>query len=241
MWTDRFSDYLDGALDAPDRVRIEAHLAECGDCREVLAGLRHVVEGATRLGELEPPRDLWPEIAAAIAGPLREETQAGEPDVIEFPRTRAALRMAGEPARRPWARLGPVPRTAAAAAVLAVSVATTWWLASSRARPVGPLGPAGAPTVDVLQTARAGTPPPDLAAELATLEDVLAAARDALDPNTVLVLERNLGVIERAIADSREALAVDPGNAFLTEHLERMYRRKLVYLQDAVRVAGWSS
>jgi hypothetical protein len=54
------------------------------------------------------------------------------------------------------------------------------------------------------------------------------------------VLERNLGVIEQAIVDSREALALDPGNAFLSEHLERMYRRKLVYLQDAVRVSQWS-
>jgi hypothetical protein len=85
-----------------------------------------------------------------------------------------------------------------------------------------------------------GAPPADLASELATLEDVLEAARGTLDPNTVLVLERNLGVIEQAIVDSREALALDPGNAFLSEHLERMYRRKLVYLQDAVRVAQWS-
>jgi hypothetical protein len=79
-------------------------------------------------------------------------------------------------------------------------------------------------------------PPAAMAGELAVLEDVLASARTVLDPNTVRVLERNLGVIEQAIADSREALVQDPGNTFLAQHLERMYRRKLVYLQDAVRL-----
>jgi hypothetical protein len=83
--------------------------------------------------------------------------------------------------------------------------------------------------------------PNALSAQLRVLEDVLAAARATLDPATVLVLERNLNVVEAAIADSREALAADPGNAFLMEHLERMYRRKLIYMQDAVRVAEWAS
>ncbi|MGD2047803.1 MAG: hypothetical protein PVH96_16450 [Gemmatimonadota bacterium] len=83
--------------------------------------------------------------------------------------------------------------------------------------------------------------PPDLAAELGVLEDVLASARADLDSTTVAVLERNMRTIQTAIDDSRHALAADPGNAFLAEHLERMYRRKLVYLQEAVRVAEWAS
>jgi hypothetical protein len=76
-----------------------------------------------------------------------------------------------------------------------------------------------------------------MAEELAALEEILRSAEGVLDPNTVRVIERSLGVIEQAIADSREALAQDPGNAFLAEHLERMYRRKLLYLQDAVSLA----
>jgi hypothetical protein len=80
-------------------------------------------------------------------------------------------------------------------------------------------------------------PPAELAQELAALERLMDSARGALDPNTIRVIERCLAVIEQAIADSREALALDPGNAFLAGHLERMYRRKLVYLRDAVRFA----
>ena len=54
------------------------------------------------------------------------------------------------------------------------------------------------------------------------------------------VLDRNLGVIQQAIEDSRRALAQDPGNEFLASHLERVYQRKLEYLRDAAQVAEWA-
>lgn len=80
-----------------------------------------------------------------------------------------------------------------------------------------------------------------MADELAALEQTLDEARAVLDPNTVRVLERNLGVIEQAIEDSMLALQQDPGNDFLAAHLDRVYERKLTYLRDAARVAEWSS
>ena len=84
-------------------------------------------------------------------------------------------------------------------------------------------------------------PSSDIADELAALERTLEEARSVLDPNTVRVLERNLGVIEQAIEDSMLALQQDPGNEFLAAHLDRVYERKLTYLRDAARVAEWSS
>ncbi len=68
----------------------------------------------------------------------------------------------------------------------------------------------------------------------------MAAERGRLEPNTVRILEKNLGVIERAIDESRRALAVDPGNAFLREHLDRTYREKLDYLREAAGIADWT-
>ena len=43
--------YLDGALEASDRVRLEAHLADCPHCAEYLAQLRATVDA---LGRAEP-------------------------------------------------------------------------------------------------------------------------------------------------------------------------------------------
>ena len=68
---------------------------------------------------------------------------------------------------------------------------------------------------------------------LISLCQVLAEARTRLDPGTVRILEKNLQVIERAIDDSKRALAVDPENAFLKDHLAGAYREKASYLREA--------
>ena len=51
------TDYLDGALSAHDRVRLEEHLAECPHCSEYLAQIQATVAAA---GHVEPD-DLPPE------------------------------------------------------------------------------------------------------------------------------------------------------------------------------------
>lgn len=243
-WTDLVSDHLAGDLDEHARAGLEAHLAECAGCRAVYAELRDVVVSAAALTPLEPPRDLWPGIAAALISAEGSnsrapgDTRSGDAVVIELPTARAANRGRGGPGV--GGLLGTRAGLAAAAAGLVLLTATgTWWLAAPPAASLttgGASDSAGSPVLAV----DTGTPPEGLANELAVLEAALQVARSTLDPNTVLVLERNLAVIEQAIADSREALVLDPNNAFLSEHLERMYRRKLDYLQDAVRAAEWS-
>lgn len=224
-WTDQLSDYLADELDPAARHRLEEHLAGCIRCRDVLDGLRHVVAVAGEAAELQPRRDLWPQIRAGLGG---APGIAPDQDIIELPTTfRRPIEIALS-----GARLG-----VAAAALVLVTAGTTWWVASGSS-----LGGEGGPAAAGAVTTVAGEPgiPQDLAAQLGMLEDVLESARTTLDPETVATLERNLQTIETAITDSRQALQTDPGNAFLLEHLERMYRRKLVYLQDAVRVAEWA-
>ena len=238
-WTDRFSDYLAEELDATTVARLEEHLAECGPCRTVLAELREVVSRAQGLGDLEPPRDLWPGIAAAIGAPLRP--QAAGVRVI-------ALRggAPGDEATRPEAERRPVTLTrgqlaAAAVVLVALSASATWWAGPGLGagdRSAASVTPPGAVTMASVDGI--AEPPPELSSELSDLEAVLEAARERLDPNTVRVIERNLAVIEQAIVDSRRALALDPGNEFLEHHLTRTYQRKLEYLRDAARVIDWA-
>lgn len=45
------SDHLDGRLSSGDADRLEAHLAECADCREYLDQLRATIDA---LGRVEP-------------------------------------------------------------------------------------------------------------------------------------------------------------------------------------------
>ena len=221
-WLARLSDYLADDLGASDRVAVEAHLSTCASCNRALEDLARVVAQAGALDDLDPPAHLWAGIAEAIDG-----TKPGS--VLPFPAPRHAT--AGERglSRLTW------PRLAAAAIVLMTATASvSWWVGSTRAEAQGAAATQGAEVVMVAGDVPA--PPAGLAEELAALEEILASARTVLDPNTVRVVERSLSVIEQAISDSREALLQDPGNAFLAEHLDRMYRRKLVYLQDAVRL-----
>ena len=68
---EHMSGYLDGDLAARARARMEHHLAECGDCRRLLAGLRAVVSGLRRLPA--PGSGLDPvQIAALVRGRLNE-------------------------------------------------------------------------------------------------------------------------------------------------------------------------
>lgn len=231
-WTARLSDYLADDLGDTERSEVEAHLSTCEPCTRALEDLVRVVTQAGALQDIEPSRDLWRGISASIGGATRSRSSADGEGVIAFPGLSDAS--SGGPARVEFSR----SRLAAAAVVLvALSASLSWWAGSAGAGRSAALD-ASARDVVMADVTAAG-PPDGMAEELAALEAILESTRAVLEPNTVRVIERSLGVIEQAIADSREALSQDPGNAFLAEHLDRMYRRKLIYLQDAVRLAEW--
>lgn len=234
-WTDRFSDYLAEELDESTRAAVEGHLSECGPCRLVLEELREVVSRARGLEELGSPRDLWPGIAAAIRMPVRARTESAGAQVIALPVAEDRRESAG-PSRITFTP----PQLAAAAIVLiAVSALTTWWAGPGLGVRGGVALEAPTPTA-VTMVADLPAPPEGLADDLAALEEIFEAARATLDPNTVRVLQRNLSVIERAITDSQQALALDPGNEYLSRHRDQVYARKLAYLRDAARVIDWA-
>jgi len=238
-WTDRLSELLEGTLSIEEHRAVEEHLGACGSCRRVLDELRSVIDGARALGPIEPPRDLWSGIEATIRAPASSEAAS---KVIALPGLSERGPMpasAGRPSRVTLSRA----QLVAASILLVVGSSLATWVAGpalgSGAEQGASATPAAASDL-VFVTGAPAEPPKELAEELARLEATLAEARDVLDPNTLRVLARNLNVIERAIEDSRNALAQDPGNEFLTQHLDRVYQRKLTYLRDVAELAEWS-
>ena len=73
---------------------------------------------------------------------------------------------------------------------------------------------------------------------VAELQQVLESSRDRLDTATVRVIEENLAIIDRAIAQAQRALALDPGSTYLREYLAGTMRQKLEFLQQAAQMAG---
>lgn len=205
-WTDRLSDYVDDELDGPERNALEQHLLQCEACRRALDEIRRVTARAARLPLRAPERDLWPGIEHRIR----------------------AIR----PARRTITLS--LPQLAAAAVLLvALSGGLIWTLR----------GPAR-----VAETARDGSPvsgtehpsarvPVSLADQtydraVADLQRTLDERRGRLDPNTIEIVEKNLRVIDGAIAQAQRALAADPSNVYLNGHLADARRRKLALLRS---------
>lgn len=75
-------------------------------------------------------------------------------------------------------------------------------------------------------------------AAVTDLEQILLEERDRLDPRTVMIIERNLKVIDAAINEARMALNGDPANPYLNSHLADARRRKLELLRTATTLAS---
>jgi hypothetical protein len=70
--------------------------------------------------------------------------------------------------------------------------------------------------------------------EIARLRRIIDQRRATLDTATVGVIERNLGIIDMAIRESRAALARDPASALLNEQLAKALEQKVELLRAAV-------
>lgn len=216
-WMDRLSEYLDGELASGERDEIERHLAECAACRTALEELRAVVARAGALEDRPPVTDQWPAVAERIG-------------VVPL-----ASRRRGR-----WRLALTVPQLAAAAlALMAVSASAVWLTVSPTGGArvaVGSPGLSGAAAGHVV--APAAVTPAGYDAAVRDLEGVLARDRGRLDTATVHVLDRNLRLIDAAIAECRRALAADPASQYLNAHLADTMEQKLELLRQAARLAA---
>jgi anti-sigma factor RsiW len=216
-WTARLSDYLDGELNENERSALERHLGACPTCTTALAELTRVTDRARRLPSVPPSTDLWPGIAARISA-----------DALATP-------TAPSPKRRGWSFS--LPQLAAAClAVALISGGGVWFLAGRSPAPTAT--PPAQPLVVLPAPAllRPVLADQKYAAAVADLEQVVQQGRGTLDSTTVRVIERNLALIDRAIADARRALAADPRNAYLNAHLARTMRSKIDLLRQAATI-----
>jgi len=76
---------------------------------------------------------------------------------------------------------------------------------------------------------------------VADLQKTLESGRQALDAETIRVLEENLAAIDRAIDQSRRALAADPANIYLNTHLASARQKKIALLRRASALASMGS
>jgi hypothetical protein len=67
--------------------------------------------------------------------------------------------------------------------------------------------------------------------EIMLLDSLVRTRRESLDPKTVAVIQQNLKIINKAIAESRAALAKDPKSPLLTNQLDNVLGSKVELLR----------
>ncbi len=199
--------YAAGTLTPELRRSLEDHLAGCAACRAEAERVTPVLAGVARLPRsIEPPADLWPAISGRI----------GRAKVVDG--------RFGPAATRPWWTRMPVLAAAAVALVVVSSTVTVLMMRPSGG-PAGVTGRPAAMSTDFLTVEAQYTRAAD---------EILLALQQGevrIAPETRAILERNLKVIDQAIAESRAALAGDPANAELRNMVLATYEHKLDLLR----------
>jgi hypothetical protein len=138
----------------------------------------------------------------------------------------AALGSAGRPGRSWWT-------PAALAAAAAVLMALAAQLPRRGPGPeVAPVPVAAHSPADPLQAVEA-----DYERAAATLRAALEERRGSLAPETMASVERNLAVIDEAMAEVRAALRQDPRSRELRHMLVSTHRKKLDVLRHVVKLS----
>lgn len=186
---------MTGRLAADERAAVDQHARTCDSCRADLEAAEALAAPLAALRrDIEPPTNLWPDVARRIRP-------------------------------SPWRR-----RAAAIAAVLLLmagsSLVTVILLERRHTSLPGANGPGVAQLIEAQYAPR-----------VEELNALLARERPTLDPATVAIIERNLAVIDRAIAESREALARDPSNPDLRALFRTSQAQRVALLEQATRIA----
>jgi len=208
-------DRVDGALDAGAQQELDAHLASCAACRELLSDLDAIKRTAVDIPDLTPRSEVWTSLSA---------------------------RLAAEAAARPRPFWTGARVALAMAATLVVAVTSSVWLLRAPA-PAAPADASAGAATEVIQSG--GNLVQDVDEHLriadehyvkaiAGLEQVVKSGEGALDPALAATLQKNLGVIDQAITESREAIKTQPNSQLAQTSLFEALRQKVSLLEDTV-------
>jgi hypothetical protein len=259
---DRFepllSPFIDGDLDDGVAAEVREHLLGCAACTAVERDLRRIADAAGTLPPLEPPADQWARLAARLDVAAAGDAAGAEPSpgprrLGRRERLAATFDPGSGRGRRAWllpAALG----AAAAAAALLVTLRPT-------RSPVVPPTATRVPEGLVL----VGGPPDELSLrerermsdavvladaqrEFDLAEQHFARAADRLaglvareradrpfSPALRVAFDRNLKVIDAAIAQCRTLARGAPDDPWRHEVLFAAYRRKIRFLEEVLQ------
>jgi len=254
-------EYLEGTLNETRRNSVDGHLSECVRCASLLRDLENITKEAAALPDLVPSRDLWEGIEARIAAPViplaARPVRQRRLSPLWMGIAAAALMVST--AGLTYMLTARSLRTAPAQTVAVVNPAASQTESSNTTTAAGtqesatpeaatatpasaqPATAARRPRVEVIEqpTARFANTADQAHSdavygrEIEALQKIVSDRRTQLDPSTIAIIERNLTIIDAAIAQSRAALAKDPASRLLGEQLTHALDKKVELLRTA--------
>lgn len=241
-------DLLESALGADDTVAVRAHAVACERCAALIEDLTALRDETASLPALQPSHDLWPAIAERIAAPVVAlSPSASTMGSRRWSATRIAAAAAAlvavtagvtYKATRQFTGRGADIASASAGTARVTAPAVVAAVEPDSLLPSSPF-PAPRSPFPVPRSPASAAPRSTLLAvsrqpaevtferEVVALRRILDQRRASLDPATLEILERNMHVIDAAIAESRAALARDPASNFLNQQLNSALDKKL--------------
>jgi len=248
-------DYLEGTLDDSVRAPVEMHLRECVRCAGLVRDLENIRRDAAALPDLVPSRDLWEGIEARIAAPViplaarPERRRSFAPAWMAIAAAALVVSTAGitymltarSLESRQSASVAPIdsPTTQTPTQMDNGSTPSNSSVAIAPSQPDRGSSPS-VPQPGGNAAQRVTMVSRDLiysdvvyGKEIEKLQEVVRLRSSQLDSSTVAIIERNLQIIDAAIAQSRAALAKDPASMLLSEQLTHALDKKVELLRTA--------
>ncbi len=219
---ERIQELVDGTMGPIRRAELEQHLSQCEACRALLADLERIRDAAAALPQMRPPDGAW----LQIAGRLRHEGRVG-----------GTAPPAADHRSYGWLAIAATLVVAAGASLLMLFRSTP--TPAPSLAPAAASAPAASGAATNEQAVEAAQSAVETAQEqfekaIVGLETVARANSSALDPGTSAVIDKNLGIIDRAIAENRAAVKAEPSSVAARETLFEALRQKVSLLQDTI-------
>jgi hypothetical protein len=222
-YIDRIHEAVDGTLGSIRRTDLEMHMKECDACRALYDDLVRIRDAGAALPVLDPPDRAW----LQIAGRLRQEGRIREVAAAARPR----------PSYAGWLAAAAALVIAAGGFVLLLHRSTPPTVAQTpqRAAQTAPArgNAADAKSVQTVQS-EVDTAQQKFEEAIANLEKVTKENQAALDPGTSRTINKNLDILDQAIAENRSAVKAEPASAAARETLFEALRQKVTLLQDTI-------
>jgi hypothetical protein len=253
-FAERLADLFERDVDEPTRAALEAHALSCDECGSLLADIRKLRIDASNLPVLAPARDLWAGVAERIDAPVipLRGARGDRSNVVRHWRrwgslaAAAVVLVAVTSLATRYLTVQSQRSAATSVAVRPSSDSVTTSAVASRPIDTVPSGNAASEPSSVRPEPASSRNPARLAnnaakpsaeqvyaSEIARLHAIVEQRRSQLDPVTVSVIERNLKVIDDAIAQCKVALGKDPASRFLMESLNNALETKVELLRTA--------